>query len=158
MRGTHAIGNNLEAKSLFLAEIPLTKNDPAADFGGQYFFPDLPQLTGVRIVGLEIIIGSVEIPLLQQPNRANLGQWSGFWITSYLTLFQYAPNNSNPEELIRNAPLALFRLNGASRLTKRITALDSMINWRASYITVVGFSPAPIPPTTIYMNFTVYYL
>jgi hypothetical protein len=156
MRGEHAIGNNIAVRSLFLARVPLTKNDPSAPIGGKYFFPDLPQITGPIIYGIEALNGGVEIPILQEPNEANLGGWSGYWQTSFLTLFQNGPGGGIPSEIIRQAPLATFRLNNqVIRTRKKITPINASINWRASFVDLVGFA-APVP-TTIYINLTVYY-
>jgi hypothetical protein len=157
MRNDHAIGNNIQVDSLFLTRVPLTKNDPTAPYGGKYFFPDLPQITGPKICGIEILDGGVEIPTLQEPAEANLGNWSAYFQTSFLTLFEYKEGESIPQELIRQAPLCMFRLNdGLLRTRKKITPINARINWRASFIDLVGFA-APVPGITIYVNMVVYY-
>lgn len=155
MRSTHATGNNLEAKSLFLAEVPLNQNNHTGIIAGRYYFPDFAQLKGRRIVGLEFLEGGTDIPTQQQPDRYNAGRtWWTPTLSTFLTLFNDTKTGNDGEIIIQNAPILLFALN--NRNAKKITSLDAVINWRSSFIDVIA--GGNLNPPNIYCNFTVYYL
>lgn len=120
----HAAGNNFKCDKIFKLDIPLSRIGNVNSISGTYFLPDVPELTGKKIVG---IIGSFANPILYRDIYGSI-----CFTASYLNLY-----NTDNVCIYEDFPLpALYNFDQftIANTSRKIPPINTVLNLRQSYI------------------------
>lgn len=144
------LGNNKKSVKFRRIFVPFQRdNDLSSPISGRYYFPDNPDLEKKNIVGIQIHFGGQDISIQNRTilggvPSVNIGNWSGFSQSCFLTLY----SDTNEEKLL-NFPVA--SLYNADTNFSRIMPINGKVKIAQSYIStplvasgittaVIGFS------------------
>jgi hypothetical protein len=149
------IGNNIASSKFYRAIVPLvSETNNSFDIQGKYFFPELKNLEGKKINGIQVHFGGQDITLKANVKFQNKDLWfvdpiifTG--LNTFLTLYDIEGN-----ELIGNMPTAvLFNQNlGGGADFNKIIPFNAVLNIRKSYVLVpevYNSTPPIIPALTL---------
>ncbi len=148
-------GNNIASKKFYRAIVPLvSETNNSFDIQGKYFFPDLKNLEGKKINGIQVHFGGRDITLKSNVKFQNKDLWfvdplTFTGLNTFLTLYDIEGN-----ELIGNMPTAvLFNQNyGVGANFNKIIPFNAVLNLRKSYVLVpevYNSTPPIIPALTL---------
>jgi hypothetical protein len=140
-------GNNIASGKFYRAIVPLlSETNNSFDIQGKYFFPEIKNLQGKKINGIQVHYGGIDITLKSNIKYTNKVLWfinpaTFTGLETFITLYDVEGN-----ELISNMPSALLYNQGA-RFAK-IIPFNAELNIKKSYILVpqVYVSTPPIIP------------
>jgi hypothetical protein len=145
-------GNNIASKKFYRAIIPLlSTTNNSFDIQGKYFFPELKNLEGKKINGIQVHYGSTDVPTkayIKYGDKTLFYLDNGISFTglqTFLTLFDIEGN-----ELIGNMPTTVLFNQGTGY--GKIIPFNAVLNIRKCYVLVPQLyvsTPPIIPALTL---------
>jgi hypothetical protein len=140
-------GNNIASGKFYRAIVPLvSETSNSFDIQGKYFFPELKNLQGKKIKGIQVHYGGIDITLKSNIKYTDKVLWfinpaTFTGLETFITLYDVEGN-----ELISNMPSALLFNQGTG--FAKIIPFNAELNIKKSYILVpqVYVSTPPIIP------------
>jgi hypothetical protein len=144
-------GNNIASNKFYRAIIPLlSTTNNSFDIQGKYFFPELKNLEGKKINGIQVHYGGVDVPTkayvkYQDKTLFFIDKVSFTGLETFLTLYDVEGN-----ELISNMPSAVLFNQGTG--FAKIIPFNAVLNIRKCYVLVPELyvsTPPIIPALTL---------
>lgn len=148
-------GNNVESTKMYRVTVPLFNEQGTVEDGMRYFLPQIPEIDGKYITGIEAhirgSIGDLNAPILAYGKSGLLPS-----STTGRFVFLYIKDNEKKEKNGYIPLISLFN-STATGQPKRIKPYYGKISTRDSFLTIPANSVG-IKLTPIFVSLTFYYI